>query len=172
MQRLTLIRHGSTSAVRSAAFPLDEPLDESGREAAGALAGLVARSGEAWSSPSRRAQQTAELLGLAPTLDPALDECDFGRWRGRTLADLHEEDPAGVGAWMTDPAAAPHGGESLEQLVARVRGWLDARAAVDGRTVAVTSGGVIRAAVVIALGAGVDATWRVDVTPLHATVLH
>jgi broad specificity phosphatase PhoE len=37
MRRLLLVRHGSTDAVRAAAFGTDEPLDDHGREGAGRL---------------------------------------------------------------------------------------------------------------------------------------
>lgn len=175
MQRLTLIRHATTVAVRAAAFPLDEPLDRAGREAAaGVRAALVVGDGASvWCGPSQRARETATLLGLdRPVVDAALDECDFGRWRGRTLEAVHAEEPEAVAAWMQDPQAAPHGGESLVALTARVSAWLAGRAAQDGETVAITSGGVIRAAVAAALGAPATSSWRIDVRPLHATVLH
>jgi hypothetical protein len=42
----------------------------------------------------------------------------------------------------------------------------------SGAAVAVTHGGVIKAAVVNALGAEPAAFWRVDASPLHVTVLH
>ncbi len=54
---------------------------------------------------------------------------------------------------MTDPDAAPHGGESLTGLLARVRGWLAEQAALDGTAIAITHGGVVKAAVTIALDA-------------------
>ena len=63
---------------------------------------------------------------------------------------------------MTDPDAAPHGGESLRAFAARVRGWLDEQATLDGTAVAITHGGVVKAAVVHALGAPIEAFWRVD----------
>ena len=116
--------------------------------------------------------QTADALGLEATVAAELDECDFGSWRGRTLADLHAEDPDAVAAWMQDPAAAPHGGESLLALLERVRGWLDARAGDGERVAAVTHAGVIRAAVVCALDAPALSFWRLDVAPLSRTVLH
>ena len=73
---------------------------------------------------------------------------------------------------MTDPAACPHGGESLAALMLRVGEWLDEQAARGGRAIAVTHGGVVKAAVVHALAAPVEAFWRVDVTPLALTELH
>ena len=170
--RLTLVRHAPSSATRRSAFPVDEPLDERGLADARALASGLARADAAWTSPALRARQTAEALGLAATVAPDLDECDFGAWRGRTLGELDDEDPVAVAAWIEDPAAAPHGGESLLALLARVRGWLDGHAGDGERIVAVTHAGPIRAAVVAALGAPPEAFWRLDVAPLSRTVLH
>ncbi len=166
-----LIRHASTDAVRRAAFPVDEPLDAAGLAAARALAGRLGR-GDALSSPALRARDTAAAAGLHADVEPALRECDFGAWAGRTLAAVHDEDPDAAAAWMTDPAACPHGGEPLAALLERVRGWLDEQAVHDGRTIAVTHGGVVKAAVVHALAAPVAAFWRIDVAPLALTELH
>lgn len=171
MRRLLLIRHASTDAVRRAAFPVDESLDAAGPEAAGGLAGRLGR-GEALCSPARRARETARAAALDAEVVPELGECDFGTWAGRTLAEIHEKDPAGAHAWMTDPQARPHGGESLADLLARVGAWLDAQAQQDGRAIAITHGGVVKAAVVHALGAPAAAFWRVDVAPLAVTELH
>jgi broad specificity phosphatase PhoE len=170
--RLTLIRHAPSDATRRSAFPVDERLDARALEEARALAPQLGRFDAAWTGPALRAGETAEALGLHATVASELDECDFGSWRGRTLAELHADDPAAVAAWMEDPAAAPHGGESLLELLERVRGWLDARAGDGSRTVAVTHAGVIRAAVVCALEAPPLAFWRLDVAPLSRTVLH
>jgi len=166
-----LIRHATTEAVRRTAFPLDEPLDPGGLRAAAALAGRAGR-GTALCSPALRARATAAALGLDPTPVRALAECDFGTWAGRTLAGLHEEDPEATAAWMTDARACPHGGESLVAFADRVATWLDGRAADDGRTIAVTHGGVVKAAVVRALGAPLEAFWRIDAAPLRCTELH
>ena len=174
MRRLLLVRHGSTSATRASAFPADEGLDASGRDAARALAAILDRPAtDVLSSPSQRCRQTAAVAGCSdPVVDPSLAECDFGVWSGRTLAELHGEDGDAVAAWMTDPDAAPHGGESLTDFARRVGGWLDGQASLDGRAVALTHGGVVKAAVVAALGAPLEAFWRIDVSPLAVTELH
>jgi broad specificity phosphatase PhoE len=172
VRRLVLVRHGSTAAVRAAAFPRDEPLDERGREEARGLRGALGRVDEAWTSPSVRARETAEAAGLAAVVEPALAECDFGTWCGRALADLAEADPEAVAQWMSRPDAAPHGGESLVELAARVGAWLDGQAHGDGSAVAITHGGVVKAAVVSALGAPLAAFWRIDAAPLGITELH
>ena len=170
--RLTLIRHAPSDATRRSAFPLDERLDARALDEARALRPRLDRADVAWTGPAARACQTAEALGLDAKVAPELDECDFGAWRGRTLAELDDEDPVGVAAWIEDAAAAPHGGESLLALLDRVRAWLDAHAGDGARVVAVTHAGVIRAALVCALEAPVQAFWRFDVAPLSRTVLH
>jgi broad specificity phosphatase PhoE len=171
-RRLLLVRHAATAATRAAGFPLDEPLDERGHAAAVALAPSFTRVREALCSPALRCRQTAAAAELPAQVEPAIAECDFGTWAGRTLADVHGSDPEGAVAWMTDPGACPHGGESLTDLEARVGRWLDAQAEGDGRAVAVTHAGVIRVAVVRALGAPIESFWRIDVAPLTVTELH
>jgi broad specificity phosphatase PhoE len=170
VRRLLLIRHAATAATRARAFPVDEPLDDRGREAAAQLGGALPARCEALTSPALRCRQTAEAAGLRePTVEPTLVECDFGAWAGRSLADVEQAEAA---AWMTDPRASPHGGESLEAFAARVSGWLDGQAQLDGRAVAVTHGGVVKAAVIHALGAPLHAFWRIDAAPLAITELH
>jgi broad specificity phosphatase PhoE len=174
VRRLLLVRHGSTTATRASAFPADEALDERGRAAAGALAGAFDdHAGDVLSSPSRRCLETVSAARLRePAVDSALAECDFGAWASRTLADVHADDDVAVAAWMTDPDAAPHGGESLSRFMRRVGGWLDHQGTLAGRAVAVTHGGVVKAAVVHSLAAPPAAFWRIDVAPLSITELH
>jgi broad specificity phosphatase PhoE len=173
VKRLLLVRHAATSATRAAGFPVDESLDARGRTDAATLTGALPARCTALSSPALRCRQTAAAAGVpAPTIVDVLRECDFGTWAGRTLADVAAADPAGVGAWMEDADARPHGGESLSAFAARVAGWLDGEAAADGRTLAFTHGGVVKAALVHALGAPLKAFWRIDVAPLAITELH
>jgi broad specificity phosphatase PhoE len=173
MRRLLLVRHAATRATRSFAFPVDESLDDRGRSSAASLAAAIPAGFEVLCSPALRCLQTAQAAGREPSaLDPRVAECDFGRWAGRTLEDISATDPAGVGAWMTDPDASPHGGESLTAFAARVGAWLDQQATIDGGAVAITHGGVVKAAVVHALGAPISAFWRIDAAPLSITELH
>jgi broad specificity phosphatase PhoE len=167
-----LVRHAATAATQAAAFPADDALDERARAQAAALAAILPRDADVLVSPARRCRETAAAAGLSATVDDGLAECGFGAWAGLTLAQVHERDPAAVHAWMTDPAAAPHGGESLAALLARVARWLVAQARLDGRAIAITHGEVVKAAVVHALGAPPLAFWRVDVAPLALTELH
>ena len=169
MRRLLLVRHASTRATRAAAFPVDEPLDEPGRAAAAALAAALPARCDVVCSPAARCLQTAEAAGLEARVDAVLAECDFGSWAGLRLADV---DADGARAWMLDPDAVPHGGESLRAFAARVARWLDAEAERDGTALAITHGGVIKAAVAHALGAPLEAFWRIDAAPLSVTEVH
>ena len=80
--------------------------------------------------------------------------------------------PGELQAWADDPSAAPHGGESIEDLLARVSRWLTTAATVGGSTVAVTHPAVIRAVLITALQAVPMAFWWIDTPPLTATLLH
>ena len=163
------MRHAPTRATRATAFPLDEPLDDAGRQAAAELRAALPRRCEVLSSPAVRCRETADAAGLSPAVDEALVECDFGDWCGRRLADV---EPDGARAWMLDPDAAPHGGESLRTFAARVAEWLDAQAEREGTAAAITHGGVVKAAVVHALDAPLEAFWQIDAAPLSVTELH
>jgi broad specificity phosphatase PhoE len=171
--RLTLVSHAMTEAMTAVRFPADEPLNETGRREAEAVADLDIRGRDGslrqLAGPERRVLQTAQLLGLSPTPEPRLADLDCGRWRGLALDDIQ---PEGLAAWRADPAAAPHGGESIVGLVDRVGGWLETLTHDRLRTVAVTHPAVIRAAIVLALDVSAKSFWRIDITPVSRTVLH
>jgi broad specificity phosphatase PhoE len=166
--RLVLLCHAATSATRRATFAGDEAAEAAGLAAAEGLAGrLRARrvfARRVLASPARCALQTAAALGLEAVAEPALRDCDWGRWRGRSLEAVGAAEPEAVAAWLADPEAAPHGGESVAALIGRVGGWMEAEP--PGRTLAVTHPAVIRAATTYALGAPAACFWRVDVAPL------
>jgi broad specificity phosphatase PhoE len=169
--RIKLLCHASTAAVRASAFPGDEPIDSQGRQKLAALPHRLGHANRYWTSPALRARQTAEVLGLEATVEPLLRDCDYARWTGRSLDELQAEEPAAVAQWLSDPAAAPHGGESILGLIERVAAWLDSQSAAQGQIVAITHASVIRAAIVHAIEAPPRSFWRIDVAPLSLTVL-
>jgi broad specificity phosphatase PhoE len=169
--RLILVSHAPTTATRAAAFPVDEPLDPHGLADATAAAGALRRVDTVLCAPARRCTQTAAALGLRPTIDEGLRDGDLGRWAGRTLDDVAGTEPEAVAAWLGDPGSAPHGGESLHDLLARAGGWLDDVPAGARSVVAVTHPMLIRAIIVTAIAATPASFWRIDVSPLTQTTL-
>ncbi|MCV7100241.1 histidine phosphatase family protein [Mycobacterium palustre] len=162
--RLTMVSHAMTDAMAAGRFPADEPLNDIGGRRVKSLD--TKADNRHLTAPERRARQTAQLLGLRADTEPRLADLDCGQWRGRTLKQLSPEDLA---AWLTEPARAPHGGESIVELIQRVAGWLES---LTEHTVAVTHPAVIRAAILHALAAPPNAFWRIDIAPVSCTVLH
>lgn len=172
MPPLRLVRHAATACVRRAAFPLDEPLDEGGWRQARLLGPFLVPCEWTMMSPARRARETAEAARLPePEPDDLLSECDFGTWAGRSLEEVSAEDPAGIRAWFKDPAARPHGGESLAGLAARMSEFLAKAMERAGTGVVVTHGGPVRAMVMLALDAPLSAFWRIEIAPASITEL-
>ena len=164
--RLTLVCHGATKATRAAAFSRDEPLEDGGMEQARMLSPALRRWDRAVTSPALGARQTADALSLDAHVHPALRDCDYGHWGGRRLADVQAAHPSEVAIWLSDPAAAPHGGESLLALMLRVSDWMADRLHEDGHTIAVTHAAVVRAALIGVLAAPPQSFWRIDVEPM------
>jgi broad specificity phosphatase PhoE len=169
--RFTLIACGATRATRAAAFPLDEPLEEKAAAQAAAMAGEIGDADRVWCSPAASARQTAAALGLTADPDPRLGDLDFGRWAGKGPEELMQAEPEALVTWLQDPAAAPHGGESVVDLVLRIGGWLDDQASHAGRGIVVTHAACICAAVIHCLKVTPEAFWRIDIAPLSFTSL-
>jgi broad specificity phosphatase PhoE len=133
------------------------------------LAGSLGRITRCWTSPAARARETAAALGLEATVDERLRECDFGRWTGLKFGQVLLREPRKLVRWMKDPATAPHGGESIPEVLNRVAAWIKERGREAGHTVAITHSSVIRAAIVHVIQAELPSFWRIDVTPLSST---
>ncbi|MEE3062943.1 MAG: histidine phosphatase family protein [Actinomycetota bacterium] len=167
--RLAMVSHAMTDAMAAVRFPADEPLSDIGRRQAEAAAGLDIRGARQLAGPEMRVRQTAQLLGLDATTEPRLADLDCGIWRGQTLEGVPAADRE---AWLSDPAASPHGGESIVDLIDRVGGWLDSLANNTLRVVAVTHPAIIRAAIVITLGVAPTSFWRIDIAPLSCIAIN
>ena len=122
-----LTSHGREQARRAAAYVAGQLAGGAGGNAsAGSNAGPVA----IYSSPLKRTRQTAEAVAEALATKPrvhvteALIEMNFGDWEGRTFAEVMDEFPLEHDACFWDSAAAPSGGESPDDVLARVRPFL------------------------------------------------
>src|SRR5436190_7634430 len=121
---LLLVRHGRT-ADNAAGLILghrDTPLSKAGRAEAQRLAAELRSSGIAavWTSPLRRARETAAIiaapLALEPRMCAKLVESARGRWEGLAVARIAREEPALYAAFERgDPDFAFPGGESLRE---------------------------------------------------------
>ena len=108
--------------------------------------------GEIWSSPLRRARETAAVIaaavGLPVLVEERLCELHAGIFQGHLWADLEAEFPEEVARWRSgDVDYVIPGGESRAQLAARGRAALEALAARDTPSmIVVAHGGVLTAA--------------------------
>ena len=158
-----LIRHGESvsNAAGRVQGQEDVELSVTGREQADAVA-IWSRSlleaaddppvDELWSSPLRRARETAEAIaavtGLPLQIDDELRELHAGIFQGHLWADLESRFPEAVAQWRSgDAEYAIPGGESRAQLAARGRAALERLAARPARSmIVVAHGGILTAA--------------------------
>jgi broad specificity phosphatase PhoE len=160
-QRLTLVAHAPTAGTRDLVFG-----DRTELADANAIAPLTERVVGWGSGPEPACVATARALGAEPEIISGLAGPDLGRWSGRTLQEVGAAEPEALGAWLRDPDVAPHGGESLTELIRRVGACCDGLEWAQGRTVVVVTSLVARAAAVHALGAGPEVIFRMDLAPL------
>lgn len=187
MPTLILLRHGRSTANTSGVLAGRTPgvsLDEHGLVQAATLPqrldGLPLAL--AVSSPLTRCQETlAPLLAARPGLelhtDDRLNECDYGDWSGRKLAELGEE-PLMQTVQQHPSAAAFPGGESLRAMATRaaeaVREWNAHVESVHGpRAIYLmcSHGDVIKSLVAETLGLHLDLFQRIAVDPCSVTVI-
>lgn len=150
--RLILVRHGESAGNRDRIFavsPHDLPLTELGYRQASEAARLIAARFHpklVVSSEMLRASETARIisgaLGLPLRLEADLHEREIGAHRGRSYDSFLSEpdyDPQRPWAWK------PQGGESYEEVQARVGPILDrlAAAGAGSETIVVSHGGVM-----------------------------
>ncbi|MFJ8649405.1 histidine phosphatase family protein [Streptomyces sp. NPDC093546] len=155
MTDFILVRHGETQwhAENRYAGRTDVPLTELGHQQAATLAAWAAgqRLDAVLCSPLSRARLTAEpaatALGLTPRVDERLYEVDFGRGDGLTRAEMAEEFPDALAAFLADPVAHHlPGGEDPAAAADRAIDCLEeaARELPDGRVLVVAHSTLVR----------------------------
>jgi broad specificity phosphatase PhoE len=110
-------------------------------------------------------------LGWPAEVSDSLRDLGAGAWRGRSYEELAQHDPERLAAWTSDPTARPPQGESIEELIGRLRPWLEEQQMRGGRIGAVSHPAVLRAAAIAALGAPALLFWRFDIGPLSSLEL-
>src|SRR5262249_26074408 len=151
----------------------DPPLSESGRGQAEAVGQLLAASpvDAVWSSPLRRARQTAEAIatprGLTVRVDDAFGALHFGQWEGLTSDEVSAKFREIYRTWLDTPRLATvPAGETLSEVRERaLRGLAALREAHEGGTVCLVTHGVTgRILILEALGLGLDRIWSLQVS--------
>jgi len=175
--RLILLRHGRTGLSGRYVGATDVPLSDEGRnQILGLRSGFGAMGiNTLLASPMLRCTQSADLLGLGlpVQLDPDLREIDFGRWEGKTFAEIEAQDPELVRVWArgADDFCFP-GGEATAEFVRRVDVVKNRLLALEAETVLlVTHGGVIRSLICSLLGLSPDKYLLFQVAKGHYTTM-
>jgi probable phosphoglycerate mutase len=166
MGMLFVVRHGESGWNRAhltqGQSPAAPGLTMAGRRHAAAVAGRLAGSGATLvlASDLRRAVQTAApvaaRLAVPVRIEPRLRERGFGVAEGQPADRARPAELGVTSGVVTDPDAAPAGGESIRQLYERVAGLLEDLLAStpDSRIVLVTHGGVVRVIQALVAGLG------------------
>ena len=149
---LLLLRHGQTELNRDGKYSGrgNPELTDLGKKQIAHAARHISERGDVdviLSSPLGRCQETAraaaEALGMgkgAITTDEAIIEMDFGTWEGRRFVEIQEDHPEEHRECFNYATAAPHGGESPEQVYRRVSEFVDrVIAEYPGKTVLVVT---------------------------------
>jgi probable phosphoglycerate mutase len=183
---LVLVRHGATDHTSGKRFSgglggRNPPLNDEGRAQVRAtgewLAPLAETVDVVVSSPVRRTHESAEIIGALldrpVELEPAIAEMEFGSWEGLTFAEVNEQYPDELSAWLGDLDQAAGGGESFRAVAARVLEGRDRIvASYPGKTVLVVSHVTpIKVLVADALGAPLEALFRMELSPASVTVV-
>ncbi len=178
--RLLLVRHashGDADGVLTGRLP-GRHLTEAGRMEAERLARGLARLPveRVLSSPRERAAETAAAIAagreLAVDTDAALDEVDFGRWAGRSFAEL-DHDPDWRRWNAARGTAATPTGDTMAAVGERTRALIGRLGAAHGSgdIVMVTHAELIRATVCDHLGLATEMWARLDIARASVTTL-
>ncbi len=165
MQQI-LIRHGESLSNQEGRVQgqADIDLSDAGRRQAEAVAAWcreqpwVADGCELWSSPLRRARETAAAIaaatGLSVQVADDLRELHAGVFQGHLWDDLAEQFPEAVAQWKSgDIDFQIPGGESRRQLAERGQQVLRALASRSAaRMIVVAHGGILTAALGLLVG--------------------
>lgn len=187
MPTLILLRHGRSTANTAGLLAGRTPgvaLDDHGRHQAAALPDRIAPLAPvvAVTSPLQRCTETlGPLIAARPEMpvhtEDRINECDYGDWTGRKLAELSDEPLMSTVQQHPSGAAFP-GGESMRAMqnraVAAVRDWngrVEADHGEDACYLMCSHGDVIKAVVADALGMHLDLFQRIAVSPCSVTVI-
>jgi broad specificity phosphatase PhoE len=169
--RLTILCRGATAANQQSRFFSDAPLLPKERVRLSNRAQNLGRFTSVLHAPEHSAAETAAAFSPGAAACLALRDVDYGRWNGRTVAEVAEESSQDLQCWMSDPSSAPHGGETLQAVQDRAVAWLSQLPAEGGHMLAVTHAIVLKLLFLHVVCAPLTSIWRIDVEPLGLLAL-
>ena len=172
-----MVRHGETILTPDRKFsgtgPLNPPLTDTGLAQAEKVAAEIAKikPDVLIASPLQRTTQTAEVIakatGLTPIFDEAWFECSFGDWDGLSIQEVKEKWPEDYISWISSSAFTPPGGESYDDVAARIEPAFDllAEKYPGQKVVIVTHNGVIKQMASIVVEGNPNSLFHIDISP-------
>jgi broad specificity phosphatase PhoE len=150
-----LARHGETAWTISGQhtgltdIPLTERGERNARRLGERLKGLT--FAKVFSSPLRRARRTCELAGFGDRaeIDPDLVEWNYGKYEGKTTAEIHKDQPN----WNIFRDGCP-GGESVAEIGARAGRVITRLRKIDADVLLFSSAHILRVLAGCWLGLG------------------
>ena len=172
-----MVRHGETILTPDRKFsgtgPLNPPLTDAGLAQAEKVAAEIAKikPDVLIASPLQRTTQTAEAIaratGLTPIFDEVWYECNFGDWDGYSIQEVKEKWPEEYDSWLSSSAITPPGGESYDDVAARIEPAFDALAEKypGQKVVIVTHNGVVKQMASIVIEGNPNSLFHIDISP-------
>ena len=147
MKKVYLIRHALPAFPNGSKMCLgitDIPLGRQGMEQAKIMAAALPPVTAVYSSPLRRAIQTAQAIGMPVTILPGLREMYAGEWDGLTFEEIRQRYPELYAARAKDLTIPLPGSESYEDGIARFSAAMNAAAeTASGDFAVVAHGGIL-----------------------------
>ncbi len=171
---IIFVRHGHTKQTEQGRLYTDHAaaLTDKGLLQAASIANWLAREKPEllFASTADRVLNSADIISKTLSLPivqiPGLNEQNVGDWEGRSYLEIKKEEPDLYKKWCNDPIRnrAP-GGESLLDVFDRVSKDINKIIEENAgkKIVLVTHAGVIRSAIIAAMGMPIDNLWRIVV---------
>lgn len=147
MKKVYLIRHAKPAFPNDKGMCLgitDIPIGEAGKQQAMQMAAMLPPVSAVFSSPLRRAVQTAQVIGTPVTVIQGLREMFVGEWDGLTFEEIRKRYPQLYAARAEDQTIPIPGAEEVHISLPRFCAAMEQAAeAAPGDFAVVAHGGII-----------------------------
>lgn len=180
--KLIIVRHGKTNATEEGRYcgRTDMSLSAAGTEQAKRLRKWIKKCPLhcIYTSPLNRCKETASIIKekrKIPTIIlPELQEVDFGRWEGLTLAEMQNRYPREFRSWRENFSEFQlPGGEKVIDMIRRIKKfWKEVIGKYPQKSVlVVTHGGPAKVMVMTALGLPMKNFWHLHIDTGSVSVI-